>query len=204
MTSSKAIANAALTAAVLAYAFGAEADAKDRHASSAAAATANKTVVMDDATRVAEAKASLVGIRDLALDSTADANNFKATIQANRISDVVLERQELNQLRASVNQMAHHLEALDNDRANLAPWETAALNQVTPILQHAASTLTRAIEYSNQNPTWAVSPINLGYANSLEKDMHQIHKTVDEYLNLAKSEQAVKRAEQHLPAPVTE
>lgn len=202
MISSRTIANAAFTAAILAYSCATEAaEAKNRHTADAAS---TKSVVMDDATRVAEAKASLVGIRDLALDGTVDATNFKATIQSNRISDVVLERQQLNELRSSVNQMAHYVEALDNDRANLAPWETSALNQVTPILQHAASTLSRAIEYSNQNPTWAVSPINLGYANSLEKDMHQIRKTVDEYLNLAKSEQAVKRAEQHLPAPVTE
>lgn len=182
------IASAATTAAMLAYVCMSE-------------TAMAKSVVMDDAARTAAAKGSLVSIRDLALRATTGATSFKATVQANRLSDVVVERQELNELRASLNEMGRHVVALDADRANLAPWETAALDHITPVLRHAAATLTSAIEFSKNNPNWTASPINTGYANSLEKDMHQIHKTIDEYLHRAKSEQAVKRAEQQFPAP---
>jgi len=144
----------------------------------------------------ADARTALRDVGDWASDIAEDAFHLDNLALTQRDPRGHLDG--LEAIRDDVNHIGAALQALDQERASLAPWEAKALDDAMPLMRQVADRAQKAIETFRSDPTrlWANSYI--GDMEEIAKDADRVATELHDYLKLEATRETESRLEQTL------
>lgn len=108
------------------------------------------------------------------------------SLTRNTLYDPQAYAYQMEMIKSDFNHINRNLQALESERASLAPWQTRTIDAIVPMLKNASEGDTNAIAYFNANQHNLTAPSFRSDAKQIYVNSSQAGKRLDQSLKLAR------------------
>jgi hypothetical protein len=97
----------------------------------------------------------------------------------------------LELVKAHINKTGEQIARLQAIKSEVAPWQQAAIDRITPIAAQIAANTEAAINHINESPNYLYSPEYQSTLSAIANDAKEMRNSVNDFLTLAAAQQKV-------------
>jgi hypothetical protein len=136
-----------------------------------------------------EASKLLKQIRTSAFQLATDSDTLESLSRMRVARESYARSLEL--VKAHINKTGEQIARLQAIKSEVAPWQQAAIDRITPIAAQIAANTEAAINHINESPNYLYSPEYQSTLSAIANDAKEMRNSVNDFLTLAAAQQKV-------------